>query len=176
MVGSGIFSYFMVVAQWRLYTVHCSFLKVLCPKCPTGIPLFILLRGLCLRRLCLVSPSSPWLVLHGVYSPTAPAAPSFRLLIPNCSLIRCEPVQLYHYRPRTGFYIPHHLSGWLPSYAPFHEDWSLGELPFIWVGPHSVALVVARAVGKSAITSFYPPRVDCLGYFRSSVGGFPVAL
>jgi hypothetical protein len=44
----------------------------------------------CLWRLWSVSPSSPWLDFHGVHSPTAPAAPSLRPLLPNSSLIRCS--------------------------------------------------------------------------------------
>jgi hypothetical protein len=37
---------------------------------------------------------SLWLDSHGDYSPTAP---SLRPLVPNGSLIRCEPVQVYHH-------------------------------------------------------------------------------
>jgi hypothetical protein len=39
---------------------------------------------------------SLWLGSHGDHSPTAPAAPSLRPLILSCSLIRCEPVKVYH--------------------------------------------------------------------------------
>jgi hypothetical protein len=41
----------------------------------TSVPPFILFRGLCLGRPCLVSPISPWSRLHGVYSPTVPLLP-----------------------------------------------------------------------------------------------------
>jgi hypothetical protein len=44
----------------------------------------------------------PWLGSHGDYSPTAPAAPSLRPLILRGSLIRCEPVKLYHHRLCSG--------------------------------------------------------------------------
>jgi hypothetical protein len=40
------------------------------------------------------------LSLCGGCSPTAPTAPSLRLLVPSSSLIRCEPVQVYHHHPR----------------------------------------------------------------------------
>jgi hypothetical protein len=36
---------------------------------------------------------------HGVYSPTAPAAPSLRPLVPSGSLIGCQSVQVYHRHP-----------------------------------------------------------------------------
>jgi hypothetical protein len=78
---------------------HCSLFKVICPKQPTGIPSFLLSQGLCLRHLCLVSPSSPCLGLHGVYSPTAPIAPSFRPLVLSGFLIGCQSVQVHHHHP-----------------------------------------------------------------------------
>jgi hypothetical protein len=40
--------------------------------------------------------SSPWLDFCSDYSPTAPATPSSRALAPSGSLMRCEPVQVYH--------------------------------------------------------------------------------
>jgi hypothetical protein len=46
-----------------------------------------------LRCLCFVLPSSPWLVFHGVYYPTAP---SLRPLVPSGSLIWRQSVQVYH--------------------------------------------------------------------------------
>jgi hypothetical protein len=83
--------------------LHCSLLKAIHPEWPTGVPPFLLFRGLCLRCLCLVSPSSPWLGFHGDYSPTAPTAPSLRPLIPSDSLIRCQSVQVYHHHlPPVG--------------------------------------------------------------------------
>jgi hypothetical protein len=42
---------------------------------------------------------SPWFNSHGDYSPTALIAPSLRLLVPSGSLIRYEPVQMYHHQP-----------------------------------------------------------------------------
>jgi hypothetical protein len=70
---------------------------------PTGVPLFLLFGGLCLWRLWLVSPSSPWLISHCDYSPTAPAAPFLRRLLPSCSLIRCQSVRVFHHRlPSVG--------------------------------------------------------------------------
>jgi hypothetical protein len=36
---------------------------------------------------------------YGVYSPTVPAAPSLRPLVPSGYLIRCKPVQVYHHHP-----------------------------------------------------------------------------
>jgi hypothetical protein len=72
---------------------HCFLLKAIRPNWPTGAPPFFLSRGLCLLRLWLASPSFPWLgFFRGVYSPTAPAAPSG-------SLIRCQSVQVYHHHP-----------------------------------------------------------------------------
>jgi hypothetical protein len=65
------------------------------PAWPTGLLPF-LFWGLCLRRLCLVLPSSPWLVFHGVCFPTAPAAPSLRPLVPSGSLTGRQLVQVYH--------------------------------------------------------------------------------
>jgi hypothetical protein len=41
----------------------------------------------------------PWLGSHGVYSPTAPIAPSLRALVPSSSLIRCQSVQVCHHHP-----------------------------------------------------------------------------
>jgi hypothetical protein len=40
---------------------------------------------------------SPWLISHGDYSPTAPTAPSLRLLVPSGSLIGCQSLQVYHH-------------------------------------------------------------------------------
>jgi hypothetical protein len=44
---------------------------------------------------------SSWLGSHGDCSPTAVAAPFLRPLVPSSSLIRCEPVQMYPYHPRS---------------------------------------------------------------------------
>jgi hypothetical protein len=44
---------------------------------------------------------SPWLGSHGDESSTPPAAPSLRPLVPSRSLMRCEPVQVYHHQPRS---------------------------------------------------------------------------
>jgi hypothetical protein len=41
-------------------------------------------------------PPSMWLGSHGDYSPSAP---SLRPVIPSSSLIRCDPVQVYHHQP-----------------------------------------------------------------------------
>jgi hypothetical protein len=38
-------------------------------------------------------------VFHGVYSATAPTAPSLRLLVLSGSLIRCQSTQIYHLHP-----------------------------------------------------------------------------
>jgi hypothetical protein len=57
-------------------------------------------------QLCLVSPSSPWLDLHGVCFPTSPTARSLRPFILSGSLKRCEPVQVYHHHP--SFHIMTH--------------------------------------------------------------------
>jgi hypothetical protein len=38
--------------------LHCSLLKAIHPKWPTGVPPFLLFRGLCLRCVYLVLPSS----------------------------------------------------------------------------------------------------------------------
>jgi hypothetical protein len=40
---------------------------------------------------------SLWLGSRDDYSPTVLTAPSSRSLVPSCSLIRCEPVQVYHH-------------------------------------------------------------------------------
>jgi hypothetical protein len=72
---------------------HCSRLKAIRPKWPTGAPPFFLFWGLCLLRLWSVSPSFPWLVFfRGVYSPTAPTALSGSLII-------WKSVQVYHHHP-----------------------------------------------------------------------------
>jgi hypothetical protein len=42
---------------------------------------------------------SPWLGSHGDYSPTVPAPPSLRTLVPSGSLIRCQAVQVYRHLP-----------------------------------------------------------------------------
>jgi hypothetical protein len=134
--------------------LHCSLLKAICPKWPTGVPPFLLFWG-----LCLVSPSSLWLSLHGVYSPTAP---SLRPLIPSGSLIRCEAVQVYHHQPQSRvpldpvyhiIYMGDYLVWALPwglgfGWFPLHAGWA--------IEPHSVALVVAHVVGQYVITSFRP--------------------
>jgi hypothetical protein len=75
--------------------LHCSLLKAIRPKRSTGIPPFLLFRG-----LCLVSPSSLWLGLHGVYSSTSP---SLRLFVLSNSLIGCQSVQVYYHQP----FFPH---------------------------------------------------------------------
>jgi hypothetical protein len=69
---------------------------------------FLLFKGLCLRHLYLITPSSLclWLGLHGVLSPAAPASPaspSSRPLVLSGSLIRCELVQVYHHHPAFPF-------------------------------------------------------------------------
>jgi hypothetical protein len=86
--GSGIFANLAVAAQQRLYTLHCSLLKALCPEWSTGVPPFLLFR-----ELCLVSSSSPWFGIHGDYSPTASATPSLRALVPSVSVKGCQSVQ-----------------------------------------------------------------------------------
>jgi hypothetical protein len=99
--GCRTFAYITVVAQQRVYMPNCSLLKAIHPEWATGVPTFLLLWGLCSRRMCLVS-YSLGLSLHGVYSQTAPSAPSLRQPVLSCSLIRCGPVQVYHHHPRSG--------------------------------------------------------------------------
>jgi hypothetical protein len=97
--GPGISAHLVVVAYQRPYKLYCSLLKAVRPEWPTGILAF-LFRGLCLRRLCLVSPFSPWLGFHGDYFPTAPAVRSLRPLVPSASHIGCQSVQVYQHHPR----------------------------------------------------------------------------
>jgi hypothetical protein len=94
---------YLPIAQQHLYTIHCFLLTAIPPKSPTGIPPFLLFQGLCLQRLWSVSPSSLWLSFHGVYSPTAPVAPSLKPLVQSDSLIGCQSVQVcHHHLPLVG--------------------------------------------------------------------------
>jgi hypothetical protein len=72
-------------------TPHCSLLKAV--EQPNSVSRFLFFRGLCLRCLCSVSSC-------GDHSPTATTAPSLGPLVPNSSLIRCEPVQVFYHHPR----------------------------------------------------------------------------
>jgi hypothetical protein len=85
--------------------------------CTTGIQQFLVFRGMCLRRLCSVSPSSPWLGFHGDYFPTAPAAASLRPIVTRDFLIICQSVQFYHHH--RFFHIMAHNS--YVRWVPFHH-------------------------------------------------------
>jgi hypothetical protein len=47
---------------------HCSLLKAIRSEWSTGVPPFLLFLALCLRRLCLGSPSFPWLDFTAVFT------------------------------------------------------------------------------------------------------------
>jgi hypothetical protein len=57
---------------------------------------------LLLWHLWLISPSFPLARFSGDYSPTTPAAPFLRPLVPSTSLIRCQSVQVYYHHPCFG--------------------------------------------------------------------------
>jgi hypothetical protein len=99
---------------------------------------------------------SLWLISQGDYSPTAPTAPSLRLLVPWCELVQAS----YHHL-RSGVPLDLVYTSFIrvtTLYETSHMDWSLGDFPFVWVGRkrHPVALVAARAAGQSVVASFYP--------------------
>jgi hypothetical protein len=135
---------------------HCPLVKAVPPKEPTCVLPFLLLRGLCLWCLWSVSPS-----FHGVHSRTAHTVPSLRPLIPNSSLIRCEPVRVYHHHPRPRvpldpIYNTINLGGYLVWALPWGLD--LKRFPFRggWtIEPHSITLVVTCTVGQSIVMSFH---------------------
>jgi hypothetical protein len=72
-----------------------------------------------------------------VHSPTAPTAVSLRPLILSSSLIRCEPVQVYRHHPWPRFLWIMYTTWliWVTTlYGPSHEEWSLSNFFFVWVG------------------------------------------
>jgi hypothetical protein len=92
----------LVVFSWSLpsngSTCHIfpSF-RLLVLNSPQVYCYFFFSKG-CACDIC-VWPHLPflWLGRCGDYCPTTPTAPSLRLLVASGSLIRCEPVQVYHH-------------------------------------------------------------------------------
>jgi hypothetical protein len=90
---------------------------------------------------------------HYDYSPTAPAAPFLRPLVPSGSMIRCEQVQVYHRHPQSRVLLDPVYHIIYPSdYLVWAFAWGLElgrfHLHAGWViEPHFVALMVTHAVG-----------------------------
>jgi hypothetical protein len=103
--------------------------------------------------------SLPWLDSHGDYSPTPP---SLKSLVPSGSLIRCQSVQVYHHHPRLRAPLDPAYHIIYPGYCLVRAlPWGLrlGRFPLTagWaIEPHSVALVVARAVGQEFSSRHWP--------------------
>jgi hypothetical protein len=99
-----------------------------------------------------------WLCSHDDYSPTAPAAPSLRPLVSISTLIRCEPVQVYHHHPRSRVPLdPAYHNIYPGDYLVWALPWGFefGRFPLRagWaIEPYFVALSVVRAVGQSVVT------------------------
>jgi hypothetical protein len=75
---------------------HCSLLKAIRPEWPTGVPPFLLFRGLWLQRLCSVSPFFPWLGFS-------------RCLLSNascCSLLKAARPERFPHRVSVGPSVP----------------------------------------------------------------------
>jgi hypothetical protein len=80
---------------------------------------------------------SPWRGSQGDYSPTVPAAPSLRPLVPSGSLIRYQPVQLYHHhlstKVRSILYTTTFI--WMTTlYGPTNKNWRWDNFHFVGVG------------------------------------------
>jgi hypothetical protein len=123
---------------------------------------FFVLEG-CACAVC-DRPSFPSTLLgsHGDNSPTDPAAPSLRPLVPSASLTRCEPVQVYYHHPRPRIRLdPVYHIIYPGDYLVRALSWGLeiGRFPLRagWaIESHFFVLVVARTAGKSVVTSFHP--------------------
>jgi hypothetical protein len=106
--------------------------------------------------------TSQWHGSHCDYSPSAPAAPSLRQLVPSGSLIRCDPVQMYHHQSRCT--VPLHPVCHIiypGDYLVWALTWDLEIGRFTlragWmIEPHFAPLMGACAVGQSVVTSFHP--------------------
>jgi hypothetical protein len=77
--------------------LYCSLFKVIRPNSLQAYRHFLFPTD----SACYVCERSrlptPWLVSHDEYSPIAPAAPSLMPLVPSGTLIRREPLQVYHH-------------------------------------------------------------------------------
>jgi hypothetical protein len=89
---------------------HCSTLRLFVPNGLQVYHNFFFSEGCACDACDWPRFPSLWLSSCGDYSPTAPAAPSSRPLIPSSSLIRCKPVQVYHHHlcsfPRAMLWAP----------------------------------------------------------------------
>jgi hypothetical protein len=108
----------------------------------------------------------PWSDLHGDCSTATPTALSLRPLVPSCSLVRCETIQVYYHQLRSRVPLDHvhHIvdSG---DYLVLE----LGRCAFrsgLTIELHIFALMVTRAVGQFIIPSFHPDT----GYLQVLVG------
>jgi hypothetical protein len=105
---------------------------------------------------------SPWLGSQDDQSPTAPAAPSLRLLALTGSLKRFKPVQVYHHHPRSRVPLsPVYHIIYMAHYLVWAHPWGfeLERLPLSagWViVSHLVALLVVCRVGHVVVPSFHP--------------------
>jgi hypothetical protein len=104
--------------------------------------------------------SSLRLASHVDYSPVAPTAPSLNPHVSSGSVIRCEPVQLYHRHPlsRVSLAILYHIT-FLGDYIVWTLPGGLAYGRYLlrvgWaIEPYFVILIVSRAAGQSVVTSF----------------------
>jgi hypothetical protein len=86
------------VQQW-VYTLHCPSLRPFVPNSLQACRHYFFSDS-CVCDVCDRSHLLPCCsAFRGVYSPTAPVAPSLRPLVPSGSIIGCQSVQVYHHHP-----------------------------------------------------------------------------
>jgi hypothetical protein len=105
---------------------------------------------------------------HGVYSPTAPAAPSLRPLVLSGSLVRCQLVQIYHHHRSPVGAVKSSKSGQC-SYSAccvlfcFRPGWLLlNVLTFIFHEVSTLRFMI------SSMRAFLKILLDVLSFLRRS--------
>jgi hypothetical protein len=98
---------------------------------------------------------------NGDYSPTAPAVPSLRPLVPSGSMIWYETVKMYHHLPQfrvrlDSVYHRIYLREYLALAIPYGLKFRRFPLRACWsIKPHIFALVVAREIHQSVVKSIH---------------------